>query len=216
MSDEADFLNAILANHKDNAPRLVYADWLEERGDPLAYPKAEYLRLTAGLLVARPGPRRFVIRMKLCEIAPRLDPAWLAVVSGLHVEACVSVVRFKCPKQWADLRPTDDPRVRRCDACQNTVHFCETVPEARSHATRGRCVALSLAVVRRPGDLTPSPGRFLPEELAILGRTGTPRTTVERGVLVTDDPSADHDRVARRSRRERLKRRRAKRFEVED
>ena len=31
--DEA-FLQAIRENPDDDAPRLIYADWLEERGDP--------------------------------------------------------------------------------------------------------------------------------------------------------------------------------------
>ncbi len=30
---EADFLHAVLANPDDDAPRLVFADWLEEQGD---------------------------------------------------------------------------------------------------------------------------------------------------------------------------------------
>jgi uncharacterized protein (TIGR02996 family) len=33
LSDEP-FLRAILANPEDDAPWLIYADWLEERGDP--------------------------------------------------------------------------------------------------------------------------------------------------------------------------------------
>ncbi len=39
MTDEA-FLRAILAYPEDDTPRLIYADWLEERGDP----RAELLR----------------------------------------------------------------------------------------------------------------------------------------------------------------------------
>jgi uncharacterized protein (TIGR02996 family) len=38
--DEA-FLQAIIENPEDDAPRLVYADWLEERGDP----RGEFIRL---------------------------------------------------------------------------------------------------------------------------------------------------------------------------
>jgi uncharacterized protein (TIGR02996 family) len=38
--DDAGFLQAILAAPEDTALRLVYADWLEERGDP----RGEYLR----------------------------------------------------------------------------------------------------------------------------------------------------------------------------
>src|SRR5688572_15359202 len=33
MSDESDFLRAIAARPDDDAPGLVFADWLEERGD---------------------------------------------------------------------------------------------------------------------------------------------------------------------------------------
>jgi uncharacterized protein (TIGR02996 family) len=41
MPEEAAFLEAILAAPDDDTLRLVYADWLEERGDP----KGEFIRL---------------------------------------------------------------------------------------------------------------------------------------------------------------------------
>jgi uncharacterized protein (TIGR02996 family) len=41
MADERAFLAAILESPEDDCTKLVYADWLEERGDP----RAEYLRL---------------------------------------------------------------------------------------------------------------------------------------------------------------------------
>src|SRR5262249_1393667 len=41
MTDEAAFLRSILDDPDDEANRLVYADWLEERGDP----RAELIRL---------------------------------------------------------------------------------------------------------------------------------------------------------------------------
>lgn len=34
MADDADFLRAIIDDPDDDGPRLIYADWLEERGDP--------------------------------------------------------------------------------------------------------------------------------------------------------------------------------------
>ncbi len=34
MPDEAAFLRSIMGDSHNNAPRLVFADWLEERGDP--------------------------------------------------------------------------------------------------------------------------------------------------------------------------------------
>ncbi|MBN9122734.1 MAG: TIGR02996 domain-containing protein [Planctomycetes bacterium] len=42
MSEESAFLAALKANPADDLTRLVYADWLDERGEPA---KAEYLRL---------------------------------------------------------------------------------------------------------------------------------------------------------------------------
>jgi len=42
MTDERAFLKAILEKPDDDSRKLVYADWLEEQGDP----RAEYLRLT--------------------------------------------------------------------------------------------------------------------------------------------------------------------------
>ncbi|HZY90594.1 MAG TPA: TIGR02996 domain-containing protein [Gemmataceae bacterium] len=73
MSDDAAFLRAIADAPTDDAPRLVYADWLEERGDP----RAEFLRLEVSL--RQPTTDRAVYRT-LCQreqaLVRRLDPAW--------------------------------------------------------------------------------------------------------------------------------------------
>lgn len=45
MDNNAAFLQAIVANPGDEDLRLVYMDWLEERGDP----RAEFLRVRAEL-----------------------------------------------------------------------------------------------------------------------------------------------------------------------
>lgn len=42
MSDHHSFLQAILANPDQDAPRLIYADWLEEQGDS---DRAEFIRV---------------------------------------------------------------------------------------------------------------------------------------------------------------------------
>jgi uncharacterized protein (TIGR02996 family) len=42
MSDEAALLHAIYANHDDDTPRLVYADWLDEHDQP---ERAEFIRV---------------------------------------------------------------------------------------------------------------------------------------------------------------------------
>jgi uncharacterized protein (TIGR02996 family) len=65
---EQTFLAAIAANPNDAEARAVYADWLEERGDP----RGDYLRLEALL---HDGPAR------LLELTKQLAPSWLAAVT---------------------------------------------------------------------------------------------------------------------------------------
>ena len=67
MNDDQAFLRAIADAPYDRAPRLVYADWLDERGDP----RGEYLRLDDQLSQARG---------RLEQLQTQLDPAWLTAV----------------------------------------------------------------------------------------------------------------------------------------
>lgn len=76
MTDGEALLAAVLRNPGDAIAPLVYADWLEERGDS----RAEYLRLLAGL--GEPdapecggGPRE-----RLRELREALDPAWAGAI----------------------------------------------------------------------------------------------------------------------------------------
>lgn len=209
MSDEPAFLNAILANPQDDAPRLIYADWLDERGDELATQKADFLRVTCRMLTAPPGPR-LPLLTRLRQQAARLDPEWLAVVSKLQLEACLSAFEIRCPKQWENLRGTNNPKVRWCESCNKSVHFCDSIDAARGLARQGRCVAVNLTVVRQAGDLARH-ARFGLEEVRMLGK-----------ILPTDPPTArpgtqpDPDERPRRPpRRERLDRRRRKRADAE-
>ncbi len=64
MTSEEDFLQALQQGPQDDDLRLVYADWLEERGDI----RGEYLRL---LIQLRRIPKR------LEELQPKIDPNWL-------------------------------------------------------------------------------------------------------------------------------------------
>jgi uncharacterized protein (TIGR02996 family) len=65
MNDEAAFLAAIQAAPEDDHLRLVYADWLEERGDL----RGTYLRLEHQLLQAP---------LRLAQLREQIDPAWIA------------------------------------------------------------------------------------------------------------------------------------------
>jgi len=64
---EADFIRAIQSDPEDDEARLIYADWLEQRGDV----RGEYLRLE---VQRRRIPRR------LAELAQRISPSWRAGV----------------------------------------------------------------------------------------------------------------------------------------
>jgi uncharacterized protein (TIGR02996 family) len=72
MNDEAAFLAAIHAAPEDGNLRLVYADWLEERGDP----RGEYLRLEYQL-------SHMPITLRLAQLREQIDPSWIALV-GRH------------------------------------------------------------------------------------------------------------------------------------
>jgi uncharacterized protein (TIGR02996 family) len=203
MSDEAAFLNAILENPQDDAPRLIYADWLDERGDAIAAQKADFLRITSRLLTAPPGPRRLPLMTRLRQQAIGLDPEWLAVVSKLELEACVSAFEIPCPKKWENLRATRNPKVRWCASCNKSVHFCDSIDAARGLARQGRCVAVNLSVLRQSVDLAPH-GRFEPGEMRVVGR-----------IRRTDSPATSDEIASKPSRRERLARRRYKRSDPE-
>jgi uncharacterized protein (TIGR02996 family) len=174
MLTDENVLANLLADPAANDTRLVYADWLEERGDPVSVAKAEFLRATVELAAGR-GPKRWrkARQKRLQQLAAGLDTDWLAVVSRLAVENCQGkraeaesgegsvVVRldylfdYLCDRRWEGLRPTDDPAVRFCDGCRHDVYYCDTITEARRHAAEQHCIAVDLGVIRRDRDLEP-------------------------------------------------------------
>jgi uncharacterized protein (TIGR02996 family) len=56
MSDESALLNAILAHPDEDTPRLAYADWLEENGQP---DRAEFIRVHCRYSAASPTQREY-------------------------------------------------------------------------------------------------------------------------------------------------------------
>jgi uncharacterized protein (TIGR02996 family) len=165
MHTDDDFLRAILANPAEDTTRLVYADWLDEQGDAASRLKAEFLRFELeAARVPDETLRRAAVNSRIRKRAADLDPGWLAVVSHPALEECRLRFEFECPMQWANLTVTDDVKVRFCDSCKRNVHYCDTIEEARDHAWQGDCVAVSLALVRKSGDLARqmTMGRILP------------------------------------------------------
>jgi uncharacterized protein (TIGR02996 family) len=202
---EDEFLKKILEDPADDTTRLVYADWLDEQGDPLSSAKAQFLRLTARMrLPKRPNGDR----AKLQKLAAKLDTDWLAVVSRLKVERCgsrrgersVDAVRglfsLVCEQSWDAMTPTEDDTVRRCEKCREDVHYCDTLLVARRHARQGQCVAVDLGIIRREDDLS------TPQRLMIRGRISAERMRrmqerAEAGDL--DDVSRERERLKRES-----------------
>jgi uncharacterized protein (TIGR02996 family) len=140
MTQEEAFLEAILAEPRDDVPRLVFADWLEEQGDP----RGEWLRVVTRLdLLSQQDPTEMGPRCCGCErsVGGGGDSASCEVLSRLP-GSCGS--RADGPQRWERLRETDEPAVRRCGACGRSVRYCWSV------STVNRALRSGLLVVQAP------------------------------------------------------------------
>jgi uncharacterized protein (TIGR02996 family) len=181
MSRDEAFIQDIVAHPKDDALRLIYADWLDEQGDP----RAAFLRLDVEM-AALPDTdkRKERLRKRLQRVRKSIDPAWLARLDRTAIENCEPRFAFECPRRWESLQLTGDDKVRFCNACRKPVFHCDTLQEAQGHAWDGECVAIDSRFPRTPGDLRTGEevisvrmGRWLPP-----GRT---RRSERRGQTVT-------------------------------
>ncbi len=58
--------------------------------------------------------------------------------------------RFKCPKVWDNLQPTQHEGIRHCPECDRDVHLALTEADFRRHADEGHCVAVRVLQARVP------------------------------------------------------------------
>jgi uncharacterized protein (TIGR02996 family) len=80
VNEEKAFLSAILADPDDDAPRLVFADWLEERGDP----RGEFIRGQCRLARMRKWDDGYTELETRCGLLERTHrDAWLAPITDL-------------------------------------------------------------------------------------------------------------------------------------
>jgi uncharacterized protein (TIGR02996 family) len=150
MSDEDGLILAILADPRDVARRLVYADWLEERGDADSARRAEYLRLECELDALTAHDRnRERLQTRLRQLRQSVGDDWWRLLDWADVEYCVQF-EYRCPQRWDTLQPTDDPAVRHCRDCRQAVYYCRSVAEAQQRADRGECVAIDSRQFRLP------------------------------------------------------------------
>lgn len=131
------FIRAMLDVPEDRNTWLVYADWLDDRGDP----RAEFLRLMVRLRDLDPAdPARRPIELRITELRYELDPGWLMAFLPAPVGNCGG---SRCERSWCDMRATDLPDVRLCPQCKHAVHYCHTIEEARAFAACGARVAIT-------------------------------------------------------------------------
>jgi uncharacterized protein (TIGR02996 family) len=189
MADHDAFVRMILEAPHKQGPRLVYADWLDEQGDPASTDQAEFLRIECQLdaLPAR-DRRRTKLMARLRQLREVIQEDWWRLLDWPPVELCVTFA-FECPQRWDTLRPTEDPGVRRCDMCSQNVYYCRNQKEAQARAELGHCVAIDSRIPRLRGDLDPVDGGR-----RLLGRVlPKPRRRIplsERKSLTTRPPEA--------------------------
>src|SRR5262249_4000204 len=84
MPDATPFLQAILDAMNNDAPRLVYADWLEERGDP----HGELIRVQCELARRRIGdPARRDLEQRERRLLSKHYLAWYGPLKSLREDA---------------------------------------------------------------------------------------------------------------------------------
>jgi uncharacterized protein (TIGR02996 family) len=76
MTEHEAFLRAVIAEPDEDAPRLVYADWLEERGDP----RGEFIRLQCTLAAREP---RRDLAARADALREEHEDEWVGPIRGL-------------------------------------------------------------------------------------------------------------------------------------
>jgi uncharacterized protein (TIGR02996 family) len=77
MTPDDAFLQAILENPDDDTPRLIYADWLEERGDP----RGEFIRIQCRLaMLSAADERRPLLERQERELLEHHQDKWLGAL----------------------------------------------------------------------------------------------------------------------------------------
>src|SRR5438067_2325053 len=113
MSDEKALLAAICEHPHDDTPRLVYADWLEETGEPAKVARAEFIRIQCELArVEEDDPRRPRLQKREEQLERRYWKAWAADLPGKRSESPEFQRGFPWPgnvafsaEALADVRP---------------------------------------------------------------------------------------------------------------
>jgi uncharacterized protein (TIGR02996 family) len=156
MTEEAAFIAPILAAPYADAARLVFADWLEERGDP----RGEWLRVNVLLqrLLQQEPPVAMAARLRRVrevaglqrrfrELRAVVSEEWALRLQRGRVEHC-NVPDADCPGEWLRLPESNCPSRRICGGCQRWVRFCWSAVDVHAALVAGQPVVKSLALER--------------------------------------------------------------------
>lgn len=163
---ESAFIQAILAAPDDDIVRLVFADWLEERGDS----RGEFLRIATQLdreeQKAWPADSRARLRRvrelgglrsRLRDLQQRIDPEWIIRFHRGSIQHCNMIFDGAlffpdddkhCPGCWHHLKESDRPKTRRCDACSREVRFCWTMEEVHEALMERKAITTAMILER--------------------------------------------------------------------
>ncbi len=90
MTEDEAFIRAIVDNPGDDTPRLVYAEWLDDRDDP----RGTYLRAEREWGRAWREGRPPGDATELRALAAELDPVWVARISRAPMGVCFETKLF--------------------------------------------------------------------------------------------------------------------------
>ena len=117
---------AIVADPTDTATRIVYADWLEEIGDPRCQFVREHLRVAP---LPPDHPDRHGGEQALSRYRAGLDPAWLAVIEPERRHCYVGGSEQVCGCfEQPRARPLElhrEPQDTECDAWKILLDYVE-------------------------------------------------------------------------------------------
>src|SRR5437763_12650008 len=92
MCDDDAFLRAIIERPDDDLPRLIYADYLDERGDP----RGEFIRVEGELArMSKDDPRRPELYRRDCELIRLFKDRWAGILPKLTPRAGVMYWDFR-------------------------------------------------------------------------------------------------------------------------
>src|SRR5688572_9295030 len=100
-SDESALLQTIVENPDDDAPRLVYADWLDEHGQP---ERAEFIRVQCAAAQLPAGnPQRAELTKREQAILRDCLPVWKRELAGsdsIEWQFCRGLVSGVVVRSW--------------------------------------------------------------------------------------------------------------------